>query len=131
MSDIDQMLLLTKDIREVIEASPFTSKGYKILKLIGGGNFSSAYLIENTNKDKFILKITERDREIEDYDMFDTEIRIYDYLRQKYTDRCKELGLLCIVDNFEVTHPLGVYILTIIDYFGDTDLKPLISGKKF
>lgn len=130
MSDIDPMSILTKNIKEVIEASPFTSKGYKILNLIGGGSFASAYLIEDSNNNKFILKITERDREIEDYDMFDTEIKIYDYLRRKYTDKCKGLGLLCIVDNFEVTHPLGVYILTIIDYFGDTDLKPLISEKR-
>ena len=77
MSSIDPNSSLPENIREVINASPFTSKGYKILNLMGEGSFASAYLIKNSNNDKFILKITDRDREIEDYDMFDTEIKIY------------------------------------------------------
>ena len=131
MSSIDPNSNLPENIREVINASPFTSKGYKILNLMGEGSFASAYLIQNSNKEKFILKITRKKKDKDDnYDMFDTEIKIYDHLRLEYTDKCKELGLLCLVDNFEVVHNNETYLLTIIDNFGDSDLKQLIRGKK-
>jgi serine/threonine protein kinase len=114
----------------IIKALLLESKGYKVIKKIGSGNFSSAFLIEKNNT-KFILKITDKDGGIKDnYDMFDTEIKIYEYLRKEYTDKCKELGLLCLIDNFEINHNSKKYIVTILDNYGDSDLTPLIKQKK-
>ena len=116
--------------KEIIDSAKDNLKDYVLLRMIGSGMTAKVFLIEDINGVKYILKLIDDDNLDEDeYEMFDTELKIYKYLSKKYGDKCEELGLLCLKNYFIINHNLSKYHMIILNNYGDSDLSIYLKNK--